>query len=62
MTKWKTWRVFFEKDLFEKRKNSSKRLGKHQSDGRSQDSSQGSRTFAVLDPWDQVWNHPWNPI
>ncbi len=33
----KTWRVFFEKDLFEKRKNSSKRLGKHQSDGRSQD-------------------------
>jgi hypothetical protein len=33
----KTWRVFFEKDLFEKSKNSSKSLGKHQCDGRSQD-------------------------
>jgi hypothetical protein len=33
----KPWRVFFEKDLFEKRKNSSKRLGKHHRDGRSQD-------------------------
>jgi hypothetical protein len=24
--------------------------------------SQGSRVFAGLDPWDQAWNHPWNPI
>jgi hypothetical protein len=23
---------------------------------------QGSRAFTVLDPWDQAWNHPWNPI